>query len=168
MKHTLKLLLVSLFVLSSSGCSDSTTTTQSSQGVMGGSITQSKMKELVYLYETFQNAGENEKRKPSDIEELKQFSRGLDRNFSPFTAYNPLTKRTIDALYLPPKNEEDDELIFIYEEPILAVRIEKETYTEEEMEKARYIAFYSQSGIKHLKEKPEELNQSQPVERVND
>ena len=77
---------------------------------MWGSITQSKMKELVYLYETFQNAGENEKRKPSDIEELKQFSRGLDRNFSPFTAYNPLTKRTIDALYLPPKNEEDDEL----------------------------------------------------------
>ena len=123
-------------------------------------VAKAKLRSLNVLYATYTASGA--RFKPLDsIEELKELALKSGGDLSLFSTYDPLNQKETPVLYFKPQSPDEDELVFVFQDPIL--RTEEKRYTEEDLKELRYIASYTKSGIVSLESKPSELTQSEPV-----
>jgi hypothetical protein len=124
-------------------------------------VAKTKLRSLNVMYASYTSSGARV-RPLNSIEELKEFVVKMGReDLSLFSTYDPVNKRETPVLYFKPQSPDKDELVFVFEDPIL--RTEMTSYTEEDLKELRYIACYIKSGIVSLESKPPELKQSEPV-----
>jgi hypothetical protein len=128
-------------------------------------VAKTKLRSLNVLYATYTTSGARV-RILHTIEELKEFVGEVERwDDSLFSTYDPLNKKETPVLYFRPKSSDKDELVFVFQDPIL--RHERPTYNDDDLKELRYIACYTRSGIVSLESEPPELTQSEPVDAAN-
>ena len=112
------------------------------------------LRQLNVLYVTYTNSGPRH-RHLNELNDLKEFAQKIGTDLSIFTTYDPLNKTETPVLYFKPETYTEDELVFVFRDPILPY--EYESYQDEEMNRLKYVACYTKSGIVLLETKPEEL-----------
>lgn len=127
-------------------------------------VAKTKLRSLNVLYATYTTSGA--RFRPLDsIEELKELALKSGGDLSLFSTYDPLNKKETPVLYFKPHSFDQDELIFVFRDPILPY--EHNQYSEEQLKLLRYIACYTKSGIVYLESKPPELTRSEPAGAIN-
>jgi len=121
-------------------------------------VAHSKLRSLSVLYATYTTSGARV-RPLQSLEDLKDLAIKSGGDLSIFSTYDPLNKRETPVLYFKPTNYTDDQLVFVFKNPILRLTRAKEAYTEEGLKNLRYMALYTRSGVKRLEEKPIELSE---------